>query len=103
MTQQDLEALFSPYGRIITSRILCDNITGKQIHIVLNFKYFDSLFQWEILFVRPTEIRYHELSTLRIVIFHQSRTCWSCRGSWTPVRVTFLSTNLNLVPRVLVQ
>lgn len=29
MTQQDLEALFSPYGRIITSRILCDNITGK--------------------------------------------------------------------------
>uniref|UniRef100_A0A1Y1NCL0 RRM domain-containing protein n=1 Tax=Photinus pyralis TaxID=7054 RepID=A0A1Y1NCL0_PHOPY len=32
MTQQDLEALFSPYGRIITSRILCDNITGKKIH-----------------------------------------------------------------------
>lgn len=29
MTQQDLEALFSPFGRIITSRILCDNITGK--------------------------------------------------------------------------
>ncbi|CAH0562552.1 unnamed protein product [Brassicogethes aeneus] len=28
MTQQDLEALFNPYGRIITSRILCDNITG---------------------------------------------------------------------------
>ncbi|XP_059469703.1 ELAV-like protein 1 isoform X11 [Neocloeon triangulifer] len=28
MTQQDLENLFSPYGRIITSRILCDNITG---------------------------------------------------------------------------
>lgn len=27
MTQPDLEALFSPYGRIITSRILCDNIT----------------------------------------------------------------------------
>ncbi|XP_025834493.1 ELAV-like protein 3 isoform X5 [Agrilus planipennis] len=30
MTQQDLEALFSPYGRIITSRILCDNITVRQ-------------------------------------------------------------------------
>ncbi|XP_019867428.1 ELAV-like protein 3 isoform X1 [Aethina tumida] len=30
MTQQDLEALFSPYGRIITSRILCDNITENQ-------------------------------------------------------------------------
>ncbi|XP_076635695.1 ELAV-like protein 2 isoform X11 [Colletes latitarsis] len=28
MTQQDLENLFCPYGRIITSRILCDNITG---------------------------------------------------------------------------
>ncbi|XP_076669011.1 ELAV-like protein 2 isoform X7 [Andrena cerasifolii] len=28
MTQQDLENLFSPFGRIITSRILCDNITG---------------------------------------------------------------------------
>nr|QDC22717.1 ELAV-like protein [Coleomegilla maculata]QDC22718.1 ELAV-like protein [Coleomegilla maculata] len=30
MTQQDLETLFSPYGRIITSRILCDNITVRQ-------------------------------------------------------------------------
>ncbi|CAH0562551.1 unnamed protein product [Brassicogethes aeneus] len=30
MTQQDLEALFNPYGRIITSRILCDNITVRQ-------------------------------------------------------------------------
>ncbi|XP_042899547.1 ELAV-like protein 3 isoform X8 [Parasteatoda tepidariorum] len=28
-TQQDLEAQFSPFGRIITSRILCDNITGN--------------------------------------------------------------------------
>ncbi|EAT41715.1 AAEL006675-PA, partial [Aedes aegypti] len=28
MLQADLESLFSPYGRIITSRILCDNITG---------------------------------------------------------------------------
>ncbi|KAG1693788.1 ELAV-like protein 4 [Nymphon striatum] len=27
MTQQELESLFSPYGRIITSRILCDNVT----------------------------------------------------------------------------
>jgi hypothetical protein len=33
MTQQDLENLFSPYGRIITSRILCDNITGKPISV----------------------------------------------------------------------
>ncbi|KAK6618516.1 ELAV-like protein 3 [Polyplax serrata] len=31
MTQQDLESLFSPYGRIITSRILCDNITGMDV------------------------------------------------------------------------
>ena len=29
MTQQELEALFTPFGRIITSRILCDNITGE--------------------------------------------------------------------------
>lgn len=29
MTQQDLESLFNSYGQIITSRILCDNITGK--------------------------------------------------------------------------
>lgn len=29
MSQPDLESLFSPFGRIITSRILCDNITGK--------------------------------------------------------------------------
>ncbi|XP_055912154.1 ELAV-like protein 4 isoform X2 [Eupeodes corollae] len=28
MTQQDLESLFSSFGQIITSRILCDNITG---------------------------------------------------------------------------
>lgn len=30
MLQADLESLFSPYGRIITSRILCDNITARQ-------------------------------------------------------------------------
>lgn len=35
MTQQDLENLFSPYGRIITSRILCDNMTGE-----FSFTYF---------------------------------------------------------------
>uniref|UniRef100_A0A0P4VV28 RRM domain-containing protein n=1 Tax=Scylla olivacea TaxID=85551 RepID=A0A0P4VV28_SCYOL len=29
MTQQDLENMFRPYGSIITSRILCDNITGE--------------------------------------------------------------------------
>lgn len=29
MTQQDLENLFTPFGQIITSRILCDNITGS--------------------------------------------------------------------------
>ncbi len=28
MTQQDLEKLFSPFGAIITSRILSDNVTG---------------------------------------------------------------------------
>ena len=29
LAQQELENLFSPFGRIITSRILCDNITGE--------------------------------------------------------------------------
>ena len=28
MCQSELETLFAPYGRIITSRILCDSITG---------------------------------------------------------------------------
>ncbi|CAG0914833.1 unnamed protein product [Notodromas monacha] len=27
-TQTELESLFAPYGKIITSRILCDNLTG---------------------------------------------------------------------------
>lgn len=31
MAQQELESLFAPYGRIITSRILCDNFTGEQL------------------------------------------------------------------------
>ncbi|XP_022254311.1 ELAV-like protein 4 isoform X1 [Limulus polyphemus] len=31
MTQQELENLFAPYGRIITSRILCDNVKVKPI------------------------------------------------------------------------
>lgn len=30
LSQPDLESLFAPYGKIITSRILCDNISGKQ-------------------------------------------------------------------------
>lgn len=28
MSQLDLEALFKPFGQIITSRILSDNVTG---------------------------------------------------------------------------
>ncbi|XP_075678155.1 ELAV like RNA binding protein found in neurons isoform X10 [Dermatophagoides pteronyssinus] len=36
MTQQELESLFAPYGRIITSRILCDNITEDQLLILEN-------------------------------------------------------------------
>lgn len=42
MTQQELEALFTPYGRIITSRILCDNITGTYTTVTALF--FLSLF-----------------------------------------------------------
>ncbi len=29
MTQPDLEGLFASFGQIITSRILCDNVTGQ--------------------------------------------------------------------------
>lgn len=47
MTQQDLENLFSPYGRIITSRILCDNMSGKGIRLLppcpLTFHQFANL------------------------------------------------------------
>lgn len=38
MTQIELESLFSPFGKIIASRILCDNITGNWIkfwHILI--------------------------------------------------------------------
>ncbi|KAI5699271.1 hypothetical protein M8J76_011404 [Diaphorina citri] len=31
MSQQELESLFSPYGRIITSRILCDNLATENV------------------------------------------------------------------------
>lgn len=48
MTQQELEALFTPFGRIITSRILCDNITGESMKTVslfyLYFIIFNRLF-----------------------------------------------------------
>jgi ELAV like protein 2/3/4 len=37
MTQQDLEGLFNSYGQIITSRILCDNITGKEVCVWAGF------------------------------------------------------------------
>lgn len=41
MTQPDLEVLFSPFGKIITSRILCDNITGlKILHLYVHFYLF---------------------------------------------------------------
>ena len=32
MTQPDLERLFASCGNIITSRILCDNISGSVVH-----------------------------------------------------------------------
>ncbi|XP_043640892.1 ELAV-like protein 1 isoform X2 [Drosophila teissieri] len=43
MTQSDLESLFSPYGKIITSRILCDNITGLSKGV--GFIRFDQRFE----------------------------------------------------------
>ncbi|KAH8412299.1 hypothetical protein KR009_001097 [Drosophila setifemur] len=43
MTQSDLESLFNPYGKIITSRILCDNITGLSKGV--GFIRFDQRFE----------------------------------------------------------
>ena len=37
MTQKELEQLFSQYGRIITSRILVDQVTGEESTLVLHF------------------------------------------------------------------
>ncbi|KAH8238917.1 hypothetical protein KR038_006688 [Drosophila bunnanda] len=48
MTQSDLESLFSPYGKIITSRILCDNITGEYLSSLskgVGFIRFDQRFE----------------------------------------------------------
>lgn len=39
MCQSELETLFAPFGRIITSRILCDSITG-----IWNISFFKSKF-----------------------------------------------------------
>lgn len=49
MTQQDLEGLFTPFGRIITSRILCDNITGltQQNSAGVGFVRFDQRIEAE--------------------------------------------------------
>ncbi|XP_055385879.1 ELAV-like protein 3 isoform X2 [Condylostylus longicornis] len=45
MTQIDLEQLFNPYGKIITSRILCDNISGLSKGV--GFIRFDQRFEAE--------------------------------------------------------
>lgn len=39
MSQSELERIFSPFGRIITSRILCDNLSGK-CALVLSLSLF---------------------------------------------------------------
>lgn len=45
MTQLELEQLFKPHGKIITSRILCDNLTG--ISKGVGFVRFDQRFEAE--------------------------------------------------------
>lgn len=49
ITQPDLEAIFDSYGRIITSRILSDNLTGSFhchiLHIFLLFVIFPSFYE----------------------------------------------------------
>ena len=34
MTQRELEKMFRPFGQIITSRILSDNVTGKICSVI---------------------------------------------------------------------
>ncbi len=50
LTQQELESLFNPFGRIITSRILCDNITGTSKRLFILFLHL--LFSVHIQFSR---------------------------------------------------
>ena len=38
MTQKELEQLFSQYGRIITSRILVDQVTGESLSAEITYK-----------------------------------------------------------------
>jgi len=42
MCQSELEALFAPFGRIITSRILCDSITAAGLSKGVGFIRFDT-------------------------------------------------------------
>ena len=44
MCQSELETLFAPFGRIITSRILCDSITGKFDNFFLIFWFLIDFF-----------------------------------------------------------
>lgn len=47
MTQKELEQLFSQYGRIITSRILVDQVTGELwIYSFLVFNFPSPKTQW---------------------------------------------------------
>jgi hypothetical protein len=51
ITQTDLEAIFDSYGRIITSRILSDNLTGEK-----TLKTFFMSFSWKILYERKKKL-----------------------------------------------
>ena len=48
MTQKELEQLFSQYGRIITSRILVDQVTGEyKMAAVTQSSYILSFSIWK--------------------------------------------------------
>ena len=76
MAQPDLERLFSSCGNIITSRILCDNITGRNRNDAPPFAFNVSAclsptaFLLSSLFVNPTYDKQQILKrTLSISIF----------------------------------
>lgn len=89
MLQADLEALFSPYGRIITSRILCDNITGNKGGVFGSkvrvswgkIVVFICFIQWFILV--DSFFSYHHISTFWTFWFrfYNFYVCYFCIAS----------------------
>lgn len=62
MPQKELEQLFSQYGRIITSRILVDQVTGERVrsfHRTWSCKKYPVWKSWSVLFVSFVNVSPH--------------------------------------------